>query len=242
MKYALLIIFATLYTLSASGQSGGSLDDKMKMKHDVKSYSWFYKNIFISNKFSVFTEYLIFPKINYTTLNDFENPYSLEEEIQEDGGYLMSPFTYTLEPRINIISGKKSSLSLRMPIGIGLSFINRNSNIVKNGAFHVTLPVLLGYTRGINSTYDNTDRFGFSVSAGMQLVKTSLLGGGFETYFIEDNLLPTSFDIRNDWIMPLLQFEYYYRKEDNKIHGVSLAISPGTGYIKLSKVYELSKK
>jgi hypothetical protein len=113
------------------------------------------------------------------------------------------------------------------------------------GAFNIVAPALIGFSKGLNSTYSNSSKVGFAISAGYQFIHTPLLGGKVPDSFVFDDLIPVgeAYEQRKNFTMPVIQLDYYKLTKKNKIRGYSLAFCPyGNVYFKLAMNFVGTKK
>lgn len=236
-----------------SNTSHSQIDDaafvkKMEMNTKAKDYSWAYKNMFLDYKFGTFSEFLVAKNIDYVYLEpSYSGDPTPDTVTLHDGGVSMSFLSFTLEPRVNLYSGKKTSIFLKSPLSFGVSVFMNQKNEFPNkgaGAFNLNLPLLVGFSKGLNSNFTNTSKNGFALAAGFQYTIAPIVGGKTNIFTISD-LYPIGegYEQRKKWFMPLVQVDYYKLTRKNKIRGYSLAVCPyGTFYIKLAMNFVGLKK
>lgn len=245
-----LLILLSFPTISFSQFDEKAFEKKMEMKTQTENYSWFYKNFFLDYKLGAASEFFYVPTKKYEYLLGYYNgDETMEPHTYVDAGFMMSIFNFTLEPRINIYGKQSFSIYLKAPITFGLSILGEReeSNILKGaGVFNFNLPIMIGFAKGLNSTFTNASKRGIAVSAGYQFMKMPLVGG--KAYAIlndADKSVPVGepYVLRKNWVMPLVQIDYYKLSRKNKIRGYSLALCPyGNFYIKLAMNFAGTKK
>lgn len=225
-----------------------AFEKKMEMKTKAKDYPWAYKNMFLDYKLGAFNEFLVAKNIDYVYLEpSYTGDPTPDTITYHDGGVSMSILSFTLEPRVNLYSSKKTSVFLKSPLSFGVSvFMNQKYGFPNKGAgaFNLNLPMLIGFSKGLNSNYSSTSKNGFAMAAGFQYTLAPLVGGKTNIFEIRD-LIPVGegYVQRKTWFMPLVQLDYYKLSRKNKIRGYSMAICPyGTFYIKLAMNFVGSKK
>ena len=202
-----------------------SFEEKMKMEVDSKDYSWGFKNVFFDFKIAIASEYFIVPDKEYRYLDYSYNSNNPDSLLYVDNGLLFTIFGLTFEPRINLINMPKSSIFIKSPMSFNFSITTNGDYRGKEKGFvHMTFPFLIGYSKGLNSNFINTDKIGFAISGGVQIIRGPLFGGGLYTNE-SDFVGSESYELRNNWIMPVVQFDYYKLSKRTKIKGFSLIAS-----------------
>jgi hypothetical protein len=227
-----------------------AFEETMEMKVNASERSWIYKNVFIDYKLGAVSEFFFVPTKTYDYWKgDYEGDETPELVKYVDAGFMLSIFNITMEPRVNLYTKNDNAVFIKSPLSIGLSILGKReeSNLLqKAGVFNFNAPILIGFGKGLNSTYTNVSKYGFAVSAGYQFMRMPLVGGkvlDFEIY--EDRLEPIGepYALRKSWGMPLIQLDYYKRSRKNKIRGYSAAFCPyGNFYIKLAMNFAGTKK
>lgn len=249
MRNLFTISVITFLTFGALGQiDQEKFEQKMLMKDEGKEYSWAQKNLFLDGKYSAVAEIFIVPRIEYKYL-DYSYSVDPDTITLADNGFLISIGSIALEPRVNLLSTRKSALYLKAPLAFALSVTTggdmRNK---RSGFFHVNAPILLGYARGLNSSYQNASHSGFAISAGYQFLLAPLTGGEtnyFTEIYDQSELKPLGdpYEQRKKFGMPIVQLDYYKLKRNHKISGFALAFCPyGNIYFKLAMNFAISKK
>ncbi len=249
-------LFSLVSTITLSSTLFGQFNDStlnLKMKRLVKNneYSWQYKNVFLDYKIGIASEFFSTPKTTYSyLLKNYPNDTVYYPLTEIDAAFMMSIFNFTLEPRINLVSRKNKSVFIKAPINIGLSIygVKESSTINKTkGNFNLTLPLMLGFGNGLNSTFSSTSNNGFSISAGYQLLLTPLIGADFISFTNTGSgqITPIGepYKLKRNWAMPLVQIDYYRYTRKDKIRGFSFAFCPvGNVYFKAAMNFVGTKK
>lgn len=246
----LSILFLILNSICFSQVKTLEFEKKMEMKPKTENYNWFYRNVFLDCKVGFLSEVFLTPYKEYKYLKlDYPNDQYPDSITYRDANILISIANFAIEPRVNIIDGKKSSLFIKSPISLGLSIYKERriiNNINQNvGVFNFNVPLLLGFSTGLNSDFSNVKKRGFALSAGYQFLFTPLLGGkSVYTDFVTENI-PVSepYIFKKAWGMPLVQIDYYRLTKNKRINGYSLSVCPyGSFYMKFAFTFVLSKK
>lgn len=234
-----------------------AFNKKMEMKSNLNTYSWKYKNVFYDYKVGVASEVFIEPVRTFKYLHaNYPGDTDLEQVTLVDANFMMSIFNFTMEPRVNVYSKNNYSIFLKTPITAGLSLNNdrEGGNIIRGaGVFNLTVPLLIGYGKGLNSTFSNTSRNGFAISAGYQLLITPVVGGKAHRLITEQqpytpkyqSYIPVgeAYKIKRAWLMPVIQFDYYHYNRKQKIRGFSFTFCPyGNLYFKAALNFVGKKK
>jgi hypothetical protein len=245
MRNLLFLFFLLSRIISVSAQSD-PLDTKMKLFDQKRPYSWAYRNVFLDCRFSCFAEYMIYPAIEYTFLDTWNPSASPVYQNYTDKGILFSIATVALEPRINLVSNDRNAIDLKFPVSCGLSIStegDKYNNLKSAGVFHFTAPVLVGYAHGLNATYSNTERFGFSISGGVQYMKAPMAGAKLHQHYAENYVGTPAYKLRKKWLFPLVQLEFFRLNKEHKIRGYSFAFSLAKPtYFNFMLTYVLTKK
>lgn len=262
MKYITQVIF-TFCVFGLFGQPDNrTLDEKMQMNRITSEHNWFYKHVFLDYKLSVASEYFIAePQIReyYITKEKttfiYPNTYvKTTDTIKKSYSYspvMISLVSFTAEPRINIVSQLRYSVFLKSPLTFGLSVSKEEFNLKhfqgRYGVLNLSVPLLIGFARGLNSSYSNFSKNGFAVSAGFQNLYSPVIRMlPFESYFQNIKYeTPVSEPLvqKVHWFLPMIQFDYYRLNSTNKIQGFSFAISPGKSlYLKMAFNFGKLKK
>jgi len=239
------LITVVIISIGIYGQDSISFEDKMKMNVDTKTHSWVFKNVFIDTKYSALSELFVIPKKEYMFLEySYSGDLTPDTIYETDKGTLFTIAGITVEPRINIVDNKSSAWFIKSPISFNFSVTSAGDYPNKNsGFFHFTAPVLLGYSSGLNSTYSNTDRKGIAISAGVQYMRAPITGATTNIDEIYDWEGPEEYKTRRNWIMPLIQFDYYTLSKKGKIKGFSMSMNAYKSfYIKLTLMLSAAKK
>lgn len=85
-------------------------------------------------------------------------------------GFTSTAIVYS--PRVNVIYGENSSLSIGTHLGLGFSLTNRAQG--GSRSFVLDLPLVVEWNLGTGSTRDYTDGFGGYVGAGYGLHRVSI--------------------------------------------------------------------
>jgi hypothetical protein len=227
-----------------------AFEKTMEMKVNTSERSWVYRNVFVDYKLGAVSEFFYVPTKTYEYWKgDYEGDDTPELKKYVDAGFMLSIFNITLEPRVNLYSKNDQAVFLKAPLTFGLSILGerKESNLMKSaGVFNVNAPILIGFGKGLNSTFTNVSKRGFAISAGYQFMRMPLVGGkSNELEFYADRLEPIGepYALRKSWGMPLIQLDYYKRSRKNKIRGYSAAFCPyGNFYIKLAMNFAGTKK
>jgi hypothetical protein len=229
---AILILYALIFMSYLTVAQEKSFEEKMKMEVDSKDYSWGFKNVFFDFKIAIASEYFIVPDKEYLYLEpDYPGDNTPDSVYLIDNGLMYTIAGLTFEPRINLLKMQEASVFIKAPLSLNFSITNvRNDRMAwykGKGFFHMTLPVLVGYSRGLNSSFTNTDNRGFAISGGVQLMRAPLIGGkiGYTGKSLDGIAVGDEYELRNNWIMPVVQFDYYKLSKKTKIKGFSLIAS-----------------
>lgn len=251
MKKHLWIFFLTLgYNFCLNAQINyDEFEKKMRMNTNTENYNWIHKNVFVDYKFGIVNELFVAPEKRYLYAKyNFQWDLVPSDTVTFiDKGIMIAVFNIALEPRINILNNRKFNLFIKSPISFGYSvfYEPKKANIEKRfGYYNVNLPILLGVSSGLNSSFTNTNKKGFSLCAGYQLMLAPLTRGKTE-FLPSSNYKPISepYKQRKSWKMPLVQLDYYFLNKRSNIRGYSLAFCPyGNFYVKLSANVALTKK
>lgn len=266
MKRLYIILTLSFFSNATFSQiiDEDEFDEKMEMKVDEKNYSWAHKNLFVDAKLSAASELFVLPIESFKYISpDYSGDPDPDTTTFYDGGLMITLFSVTLEPRINLVNRNNSAFYIKSPLSIGFSLTTNGDNIKvgsaadypyysgipnkRMGFFSINLPIMLGYARGLNSTFQNTSDHGFAFSAGYQLLMTPLVGGTTNIFTeIYDDYIPIDepYEQRKKFGMPIVQIDYFKQKKgSHKIRGYSLAVCPyGNIYFKLGMNFGLSKK
>jgi len=251
-------ILACLLSTNLLGQfDEEAFNKKMEMKSNLNTYSWKYKNVFYDYKVGIASEVFIEPvrKFEYLHATD-PGDTELDTVHLVDANFMMSIFNFTMEPRVNVYAKNNNTIFLKTPVTVGLSLNSGRDegNMLRSvGVFNLTVPVLIGYGKGLNSTFSNTSRNGFAISAGYQLLITPVLGGKDHRLILEpkpyspvlESYTPIgeAYKIKRAWLMPVIQLDYYHSNRKQKIRGFSFAFCPvGNLYFKAAMNFVGSKK
>lgn len=219
------------------------------MKTNVSDFSWAYKNVFIDYKIGALSEVFIAPIMKTTYLRfDYEGDLTPSDTFAYvDATSMFSILNFTLEPRVNLVNKSNFNLFLKSPITVGLSVSRERDagNLAnKAGVFNFNIPLILGYAKGLNSSFTNSNKNGFAISAGYQFLIAPLVGG--KSIILENTYnkpLYEPYQKRKLWGMPIVQFDYYYLNKNKKIKGYSFSFCPyGNFYIKLAYKFAGSEK
>lgn len=245
MKLPIALIIFCVNSLWVSAQVNENFEQKMKQLDEKRAYSWSQRNFFLDYKFSAFSEYFIMPKIQHEFIEITEWWETETDTIMvNDGGFQFTIASASLEPRINLWSNQKNALFVKSPITLGLSITVTPPNLDKvrsTGVFHFTAPILLGYSKGLNSSYSNAEKKGFSFSGGIQYMRNPVLGGKLETWFLDKWI--NQVEKRSNWLIPVAEFDYYWLSKKNRIRGLSLMFDPiRFSHYKLALCYTLTPK
>lgn len=163
-----------------------------------------------------------------------------------DSGLLFSTIGITIEPKLNILSKYNSSFFIKTPLAFDISVISPGQGQkIKNGwvsmsftpkewgVFSYNLPILIGYSKNLNSSLVNSKSTGYSFSLGAQFMKISLVGS--KSNFKTNN--SANYTPRKEWFMPLIGFDYYWLSKKEKIRGVSIILSPTQFYFKAAYTF-----
>jgi hypothetical protein len=249
-NYILIFLLLFIAQLKIIAQINYSeFEKKMGMKTKSQEYNWVYKNVFIDYKIGGLNEIFIAPKKSflYGVL-----PYSGATVPDDtityiDAGRMFSIFNYTFEPRVNILNRHNYSLLIKSPLSFGFSVFSepkKGNMLKKSGFFNINIPILFGVSSGLNSSFTNSSKRGFSLSAGYQIIVTPLIGGKADFLsFYKVIPIDEAYQQRKFWGMPLVQLDYYRLKKGSKVRGYSLAFCPyGSLYFKLAASFALTKK
>ena len=250
-KNFITLLYLTFSFVSLSQFNEEEFEKKMEMKTNTTTYSWAHKNFFLDYKLGAVSEFFFVPTKEYDYMqgdysgdDTFENPHTYV-----DAGYMLSIFNFTLEPRVNLYSKNEKAVFLKAPITFGLSILGERkiSNLQQGaGVFNFNAPIMIGFAKGLNSTFTNVSKYGFAFSAGYQFMKMPLVGGkAYAVIYEAEYSAPVNepYELRKNWAMPLVQVDYYKRNRKNKIRGYSLAFCPyGNFYMKLAMNFVGTKK
>lgn len=248
--HTLSIFFIALLNITFGQLDDDYFEEKMAMNKAQNEYSWAYKNIFLEQKLTGPGTELMIRRTSHTYYrHDSWDPTAIDTLTFSERRFPITIFGYALEPRLNLVNGKNYSLHLKAPITFSFSIMGYeygNQYSLGRGYFHLTAPILLGYTVGLNSTYNNCKKKGLSIAAGIQYVRSPLMGGNVELHSGYDSNEYTGLDDIPDfknWVMPLAQIDYYFLTANNKIRGISVAFNPyRTFYIKFAYNIIATKK
>lgn len=254
-----IIIITLLCSLAYN--SNGQIDEakfeqKMRMENEHKEYSWAHRNLFLDGKYTMGAELFIVPLETYPYLKyDYSGDPDPDTINYNDDGIVITIGSITLEPRVNLHSTKQSAFYLKSPLSLAFSITTagrrKTLNNIGNkhsGFFHLNAPILFGYARGLNSSYQNATKSGFAISAGYQLLLTPLMGGKtnlFTEVYDENDLKPIDkpYEQRKSFAMPIVQLDYYKLNRHGRISGYSFSFCPyGNTYFKLGLNFAISKK
>jgi hypothetical protein len=251
-QLTILILFFS-FNPTLFGQFNDTLfNQKIQMKVRKTDYSWRYKNIFLDFKLGVGSEFFYEPPKTYYYV--YTTPYDTINFDDIAANFTIPIVNFTLEPRINLKSNSKSAYFIKAPITFGASvFINREiANIhTGKGGFNLTLPLLVGYAKGLNSTYSNCSDWGYALSIGYQLYTSPLVGAKNDYYNYDYHnganasvqSIGDIYKFQRTHFMPLIQFDYYHYNLKNKIRGFSFAFCPvGNVYFKAAMNFVGTKK
>lgn len=229
MKLFTLIIFVVLIP-SIYGQDLESLNGKFDEYNTVeqKSYSWIKENVLMDMKFNILGEIFSPRAMNvelFKTSDYFENDTSRFV----DKNLLVNLIGIGLEPRVNLIKKENFSLGIKGSIHLNLSlYANFDSWNKSTGWVHMNSTGMVYFAKGLSSTFNNTSEKGFAVSGGIMYLKAPLSGNDPVYNEGEYELTPSSDPfLRDTWLLPLVQFDYYLLTSDFKIRNLSLSL----GYI-----------
>lgn len=250
MKNQYIIYVILLFSFQSIAQIKElDFDEKMEMKSQHDKYSWAYKNVFLDYKLGAVSEFFYIPTKSYDYISgDYAGDQTMDiQKTYVDAGFMLSIFNFTLEPRVNLYSKKDYSIYLKAPVTIGLSIVGdrKVANIHQStGVFNFNLPIMIGFGKGLNSTFSNVSKRGFAFSFGYQFMKTPLVGAK-KTYGIVSYSVPLGepYALRKNWGMPLVQIDFYKSTRKSKVRGYSLAFCPyGNFYLKLAMNFVGTKK
>jgi hypothetical protein len=236
--------------LSISQRDLEAFEKTMEMKVNASDRSWAYRNVFVDFKLGAVSEFFFVPTKTYEYWKgDYPGDDTPEIKKYVDAGYMLSIFNVTLEPRVNLYTKNDQAVFLKAPLTFGLSILGerKEANLfLSKGVFNFNAPLLIGFGKGLNSTFTNVSKRGFAVSAGYQFMKMPLIGGkSNELEFYAEYLEPIGepFTLRKNWGMPLIQLDYYKRSRKNKIRGYSATFCPyGNFYLKLAMNFAGTEK
>ncbi len=90
--------------------------------------------------------------------------------------------TLTYYPRYNFVENKNSSISLGMPLSVGIGLFSTTGNSDAGVVFSYDLPLALDYNIGFKSTRVNPKKFGYFFGTGFGYSKTNLSSSRYSNY------------------------------------------------------------
>lgn len=227
MKINILALFIYCSSVVFS-QDLESLDNKFREYNteETKSYGWVKEHVMVDLKINILGE-IFSPQdkdVEFYKVSDyFEN----DTARFIDRNLLINLFGVGLEPRVSLYEKEDFTVGLKTSLHFNLSLYTNYDNWYKStGVFHLNSSAMAYYARGLSSSFSNTSENGFSIAAGMLFIKAPLLGG--KAIYEEDEIVmtPRSEEFLIDsWLIPAVQFDYYFLTQEFKMRNFSLAFS-----------------
>lgn len=226
MKLVALILFIVLIP-AIYAQDLESLNSKFEEYNTVetKDYSWIKRNVMLDMKYTILGE-LFSPKDMNIELIKTSDYFENDTARFVDRNLLVNLIGLGLEPRVNLIKQENYTLGLKSSVYLNLSvYANFDNWYTSTGWLHFNTTAMIYYARGLSSTFNNTSENGFSISGGLMYLRAPLSGqkavyreGEYELTDVSDPFL------KNSWLLPVLQFDYYLLTSEFKVRNLSLSL------------------
>lgn len=181
-----------------------------------------YSRFFHSCGFSLFTEYVSGPMSSvpfYDTTGVNVVKFDPERfSVYDNNSWNALSFTYIIRYVFWRIDNDHS-LSLAMPINLGLSYIKANDG---SGAYgSLSVPLMIQYSSGVASTFETEIWKGWMVGAGADFNVFPVVSS--EQFKPEKSPNPDEiFYGTKHWLQPSLEFSYRWLSEYDRYHEVNL--------------------